>query len=103
MTTKEPLRLALSVLVYIVLYGAAQIVFYLVLGVAGELAGATLTVLLAAIFANWLVLRIYENRTLPDAGLRWSRASPENLALGLAGGIGAACLVVAPPLITGAA
>jgi membrane protease YdiL (CAAX protease family) len=103
LTPKEPLRVALSVLVYIVLYWVAQIVFYLVLGVAGELAGATLTVLLGAIFANWLALRIYENRTLPDAGLRWSRASAENLGLGLAGGIGAACLVLAPPLVTGAA
>src|SRR3984893_6982603 len=99
----DPLRTAISVGVYAVLCYAAQIVFYLVLGLAGMLAGVTLTVLFSAIFANWLVLRIYQTRSLPALGLWWNRASAENLAYGMLGGMGAACLVLAPPLMAGAA
>jgi membrane protease YdiL (CAAX protease family) len=102
-TRNDPLRIATSVGVYAVLCYATQIVFYLVLGMAGMLAGVTLTVLLSAIFANWLVLRIYQNLSLPALGLWWNRASAENLAYGMLGGIGAACLVLAPPLMAGAA
>jgi uncharacterized protein len=99
----DPLRIATSVAVYAALCYAAQIVFYWVLGMAGMLAGVTLTVLLSAIFANWLVLRIYQNRSLLALGLWWNRASAENLAYGMLGGMGAACLVLAPPLMAGAA
>jgi CAAX protease family protein len=102
-TRKDPLRIAVSVGVYVVLYVAAQIVLYWVLGMAGQLAGVTLTVFLAAVFTNWLALRIYEDCSLTSLGLWWNRASAGNLALGLLGGIGAACLVLAPPLLTGAA
>ena len=69
-TRNDPLRIATSVAVYAVLCYAAQIVFYLVLGMAGMLAGVTLTVLLSAIFANWLVLRIYQHCSLPALGRR---------------------------------
>ena len=54
-------------------------------------------------FANWLALRIYEDRPVSDAGLWLNRASADNLLLGLAGGVGSACLVLAPPLLVGAA
>jgi len=95
---------ALRVGVYVVLYIVAQgLLAALLLWAGGELAGATLTVLLGAIFVNWLALRIYENRTLPAVGLRSNRAAAKNLAWGLTGGIGAACLVLAPPLAAGAA
>jgi len=102
-TRKDPLRIAISVGVYVVLYIAAQIVLFWVLGMAGQLAGVTLTVFLAAVFTNWLALRIYEDCPLAALGLWWNRVSASNLALGLLGGIGAACLVLAPPLLTGAA
>jgi len=100
---KDLTRVALALGVYVVLYVAAQIVFFWVLGVTGELAGSTLTVLLGALFANWLALRIYENLPLPAVGLGWSRASAENLGMGLLGGIGSACVVIAVPLALGAA
>jgi uncharacterized protein len=96
-------RLALAVGVYVVLYVVSQVFLIAVLGVTGQLAGPILTVFLGAGFANWLALRIYEDRPLIDAGLWANRASAENLGFGLLGGIGAACLVLVPPLLAGAA
>jgi membrane protease YdiL (CAAX protease family) len=48
-------------------------------------------------------LRVFEEFPIAALGLRWNRASADNLAAGLAGGIGAACLVLAPPLLLGVA
>jgi membrane protease YdiL (CAAX protease family) len=101
---KDLLRLAIQVSVYVVLYFGTALVFGpLFLWLGGYLAGNTSAVLFSAISANWLALRIYENRHLVDLGLWWNAASRHNLALGLAGGIGAACLVLLPPLMIGAA
>jgi membrane protease YdiL (CAAX protease family) len=61
------------------------------------------TLLFSAAFANWLVLRIYANRRFIEVGLWLNRASAENLVTGLAGGAGAAFLVLAPPLLLGVA
>jgi membrane protease YdiL (CAAX protease family) len=99
----DPWRVGISAAVYVVLYYTAQTLFFFVLGIAGMLAGVTFTVLLAAIFTNWLTLRIYENRSLLDLGLRWSRPSADNLGIGLLGGILCACAVLGPPLVAGAA
>jgi membrane protease YdiL (CAAX protease family) len=86
------------------LYFATALVFgQLLLWLGGYLAGNTGAVLLSAIAANWLLLRIYENRHIVDLGLHWNRASMENLGMGLLGGVLAACLVLAPPLLVGAA
>jgi membrane protease YdiL (CAAX protease family) len=73
----------------------------LFLWLGGYLLGVTASLLFAAIFVNWLALRIFENRPLADAGLWWNRASADNLAFGLAGGIGAACLALGPALLAG--
>lgn len=102
-TRSDPARLALALGVYVVLYVVAQILLGSVLGMAGVLAGATLTVLMGALLANWLALRIYENLSLSAVGIPWNRAAAENLGFGLLGGIGAACLVLAPALAIGAA
>ena len=67
------------------------------------LVGITATGLLAAVFANWLALRIWENRSLFDLGLWWRRESSANLTIGLLGGAGSACLVLGPPLLSGIA
>lgn len=101
---KDPVRIAIALGVYVVTYIVAQALAAPVLfGFGSVLVGATLTVFLAALFANWLALRIYESRRLPAAGLWWNRVSAENLGLGIAGGIGAACIVLGPPLLVGAA
>jgi uncharacterized protein len=101
---KDPLRLGIHVVVYIALYFVTAAIFGRpLLWLLDYLAGITATGLLAALFANWLTLRIYENRQLWEVGLGWNRGSGENLALGLVGGGGAACLVLAPPLALHAA
>lgn len=59
--------------------------------------------LVAGLFSNWLALRIFESLHIADAGLHANRASAENLAIGIAGGVGSAALVLGPPLLAGAA
>lgn len=101
---RDPLRIALHVLLYLGIgLGSALIVGPLLLWVGGELVGAAGSDLVCALFANWLALRMFTGLRLSDLGLWWSRASADNLALGLFGGIGAACLVLGGPLIVGAA
>jgi uncharacterized protein len=102
--SKDPLRLGIHVVVYVALYFATAFVFSgLLVWLGGYLTGVTGTGLLAAVFANWLALRIYENRHLVEIGLWLNRRSAENLALGLAGGAGSAAFVLAPALLAGAA
>jgi membrane protease YdiL (CAAX protease family) len=101
---KDPLRLGIHVMVYVALYFATAFVFSgILVWLGGYLTGVTGTGLLAAVFANWLALRIYENRHLAEIGLWPSRRSAENLLLGLAGGAGSAALVLVPALLVGAA
>ena len=101
---KDPLRVTVSLAVYVAFYVAADFVLgWMLSWVGGDFAGGLVTVLVSALFANWLALRIYENRGLSAAGLPVSRASANNLALGLVGGIGSASLVLAPALLVGAA
>jgi membrane protease YdiL (CAAX protease family) len=101
---KDPLRLGIHVTVYVALYFATAFVFSgMLVWLGGYLTGVTGTGLLAAVFANWLALRIYENRHVVEIGLWLNRCSAENLVLGLAGGAGSAALVLVPALLVGAA
>jgi CAAX protease family protein len=104
---EPPLRagtLAIRLFVYIILYFLAGFIAGPILGwVGGYLLGLTVTGLVASIVTNILCLGIFEALHLSDAGLRPGRAAWRNLALGLAGGIGAATLVLAPPIALGAA
>jgi membrane protease YdiL (CAAX protease family) len=89
----------LSVGVYIFLYLVALFLLpNLLIWLGGYFFGGILSQFAAAIWANWLALRIYGRLRLLDLGLHWNRASARNLALGLAGGIGAAAVVLLPPL-----
>ncbi len=99
----DHVRVAVHVVVYAFLFILGAVVFGWALGNLGYLLGTVATSVLAAGLANWLSLRIFEARHLLDAGLWWNRASARNLGVGLAGGIGAAVLVLAPPLAAGAA
>ena len=101
---RDPLRVGLQVLLYTGIgLGGAQIVGPMLLWLGGPMVGATGSDLICALFANWLALRIFAPIRLADLGLRWHRASADNLAMGLIGGIGAGALVLVLPLITGAA
>jgi membrane protease YdiL (CAAX protease family) len=64
----------------------------------GYLLGVTLSQFVAGIAANWIALRIYGRLRLSDLGLKLNGASARNLALGVAGGMGAAALALVPPL-----
>ncbi|MBM3774437.1 MAG: CPBP family intramembrane metalloprotease [Acidobacteria bacterium] len=98
------LRAALKIVVYVFLYLAAvSLIGPLATWAGGYLAGVTAGGFAAALFANWMAMRIYEGRPLSGIGLGWRRASAANLGLGLAAGAVAACLVLAPPLAVGAA
>jgi uncharacterized protein len=101
--SRDPARVAIRVGVYVVLYILTTMVFGWVLYAAGYLVAVIGTSVLAAAFANWLTLRIFEARTLVDAGLWWNRASSANLLIGLAGGAGSAAAVLLPPLLFRAA
>lgn len=101
---RDRVKLATVVGVYVVLaWVAMSVAGWALAPVGGSLVGVTSAVLAAAVFVNWLTLSIYEHRPLDDIGLWLTRESGGNLLLGLAGGVGAACLVLAPPLAVGAA
>jgi len=101
---RDPLRLALQVLLYIFLYVAAAFVLGSVLELTGAyLFAITVTGLLAATVANGLCMRIYEQRRTAAIGLHWDRASLANLGYGCLGGAGAAAVVLALPVAVHAA
>jgi membrane protease YdiL (CAAX protease family) len=96
--------LVIRVFVYIILYFITGFIAGPILGwVGGYLLGLTVTGLIASGVTNLLCLGIFEALQLPEIGLRLGAAGWRNLALGLAGGIGSAVLVLGPPLAVGAA
>jgi membrane protease YdiL (CAAX protease family) len=99
MPRQDPVRVAIHFAVYVALFFISSMIFGWVLAGVAYPAGIIATSVLAAGFANWLAMRIYEERHLVDAGLWWNRASSANLAFGLAGGAGSAAAVLLPPLV----
>jgi len=103
----DSLHVALKVIVYICLYFAAAFILgpllYWLGGTAGYVVTITVTGLLAAAFSNTLCLRIYVHRGIAAIGLRSDPAAFANLGFGCLGGIGAAALVLAGPLLCHAA
>jgi uncharacterized protein len=96
--------LVIRLFVYIVFYFLAAVVAGPILGwIGGYLLGLTVTGLLASLLANLLCMGIFEALSLWDVGLYLGRAGWWNLALGLAGGMGSAVLVLGPPIVVGAA
>jgi hypothetical protein len=100
----DPAMLVLQVVMYVViLWLARAIVGSVVVWALGDFPGGLAGMLAIALAANLLVLRIFNSRRVVDLGLWWNRASMENLALGILGGAGAACLVLVPAVAAGAA
>jgi len=62
----DPLRIAIQVTVYVALYFATAYFFFgpILLWIGGYLTGTIATGFLAAVFANWLALRI--TKTAPS-------------------------------------
>jgi len=67
------------------------------------LLSGTSVILITGLTANVLCLRIFESRPLADCGLWLNNCTGRNLLLGLAGGAGAATIVLVPPVVSGAA
>lgn len=99
---KDPLRIAVALAAFASFDIAASVVLGRLLSWGGVLSAATVA-LISALFANWLALRIYEHRGLSAVGLMINRAAASNLAIGIVGGLAAASVVLAPPLLVGAA
>lgn len=104
-TARSPrITLALRVVVFSFLSYAGLLVFQTAIYVVGDrLLGSALGVFVAAVVANLITLRIYERGRLTDIGVQWNASSRHNLLVGMIGGMCAASLVLAPPLILGAA
>jgi uncharacterized protein len=102
---KDPVRVASHVVAYAAFYLAPLLLGFgfLLQALLGTLAGMTMANLAVALFANWIALKIFADRPLAALGLWWNRASADNFAVGLVGGIGAACVVLTPPLAAGVA
>ncbi len=96
---RKALTVAIKVVVFAVLALVGLWLFAWALLPFGYVVQSALSVFAAAALANTLLMRIYENRPLMDAGLVWNRASVRNLLLGLAGGIGAALFTLAGPIL----
>jgi uncharacterized protein len=76
---------------------------WVMLPLAGLLVTSALSVFAAAAVANAIVVRIYERGRLSDLGLGWTGTSAREFLFGLAGGAGAAAIILAGPLATGIA
>ncbi len=102
------MRPKLAVLLRVVLflafgYLSLQLIAAALYDFFGLLVASVIGSFAAAALATVLVIRIYERGRLADVGLRWTKGSGRNLLAGAAGGFGAAVLVLAPPLVSGAA
>jgi uncharacterized protein len=103
-TRSDTLQVVIKVVVYMALYYAtAYVLGSLLFWLGGYMVGITVTGLLAAAFSNSLCLRIYMQRGIAAIGLHSDKAALVNLALGCSGGMGAAALVLAGPLLFHAA
>ena len=100
----DSLHLTVKVAVYVPLYFATAFVLGPPLyWLGGLLFGVTATGFLAAAFSNVLCLRIYVHRGIAAIGLQGDKAALMNLGFGCFGGMGAAALVLAGPLLLHAA
>jgi hypothetical protein len=69
--------------------------------VFGPVVGATIGIFATGMFANMLVMRIFDRRPLSDIGLGSGRGTGRNFALGVLSGGGSAALLLTAPLLAG--
>ncbi len=102
--TRDPVQPLIRAGVYIILcYGPVFFFGWLFLFVGNLLAGSILAIFSFSLFANFLCLRIFEERGLDAMAMPLNRPALFNALTGTALGLGAALLVVLPPLWTGQA
>jgi len=95
------LRLAVFVVLAIAGMALAVKTLLWIGGSAWYLVASVFSVFGPAAVVNALCMRIYERGRLTDIGFAWNAAARRNLALGFAGGVGAAALVLGVPLLAG--
>ena len=101
---KAPLQTAIRAGVFVLFYlVSAQLAGWVLWGLNNPLLAGTTLTLVTGFTANWLCLRIFEGRPLADCGLWINSCAGKNLLLGLAGGVGAAIMVLVPPVLAGVA
>jgi membrane protease YdiL (CAAX protease family) len=81
----------------------ASVLQLLLGGLFGGVIGATIGIFLTGLFANLLVMRIFDRRPLSDIGLGSGPGTSRNFALGILAGAGAAALLLTAPLLAGTA
>ena len=69
----------------------------------GTLAGSVVALLVSAVLANQMCLRIFEGINISEIGLPLNRAGLKNLSLGLGGGAFCAAVVLLTPVLSGGA
>src|SRR4051812_2490750 len=99
----DKLGVILRVGLFIFIAFVGLYIFSILLSPAGYLVQAAIGTFAAAAVANTIAIRVFERAGLADIGMHWNAASARNLALGIAGGLGAALLVLGPPLLMGIA
>src|SRR5436190_6410995 len=99
----DKLGLVLKVGLYVFLAILGLMFFPLALQWGGMMIAAAMGTFAAAAVANAVTLRIFERGRLADIGMNWHPGAARNLGLGAIGGIGAACVVLVGPLLTGVA
>jgi uncharacterized protein len=100
----DRIRPAIQAAVYLLLYIlASYLASPLFLWAGGYLVGVTVGGLAAAVIANGLSMVIFGGRPLTEVGFPWNHDSRHNALAGLAGGVGAALIVLGLPLLTRAA
>lgn len=102
---ERSLRIAVRLAVFAALsFVALKLFATLLYALSGNLLlTSALAVFLAAGLANAILMRIYEQARLTQLGLAWTQAGRRNLLLGLAGGAGAAGLMLGGALASQAA
>jgi hypothetical protein len=101
--SSQALTVVLKVGVFAFLAVVGLWLFANVLVVFGYVVAATLSNFAAAAVASALAMRIWEGGHLIGIGFMWNPSGVRNLILGLAGGMGAALLVILGPVVEGAA
>ena len=100
----DKLGILLRVGLFVILGWLGVMVFpQLMLPLAGIMVTSALSTFAAAAVANAVVVRIYERGRLSDLGLGWTNTSLREFSTGVAAGAGAAVVILAGPLVTGAA
>jgi membrane protease YdiL (CAAX protease family) len=101
---RDPVRAAIQAGVFLLLYVVAvYLLGPLALLAGGYLVGLTVGSLVAAALATAFAMAIFGGHPLIDVGLCWNGFARANVLWGIAGGTGAAVLVIAPAVLFHAA